>query len=167
MHNKKVIPVFIFLLTIYSGLSFAQNINQITDTSNFSKIKNENKDKVLLINFWATWCKPCVEEFPGLLKLYKEYHGKGLNIVFVSLDFKEDIESKLKPFLKKKGVDFPTYHLDINNADKTASIMLYFDKTWGGGIPASFIFDKQGELKFFILGGEEYDFFEEKIKSLM
>jgi len=167
MHNKKVTTVLILIVCLFAKFSLAQEINQLTDTSDFSKIKNENKDKVLLINFWATWCKPCVEEFPGLLKLYKEYHGKGLNIVFVSLDFKEDIDSKLKPFLKKNGVDFPTYHLDINNADKTESIMLYFDKTWGGGIPASFIFDKQGEMKFFILGGEEYNFFEDKIKSLM
>jgi len=166
MYNKKIVAVVILIVFFCTKFSFTQEINRISDTSDFSKIKNESKDKVLLINFWATWCRPCVEEFPGLLKLHNEYGGKGLNIVFVSLDFKEDIDSKLKPFLIKNGVDFPTYHLDINNADKTESIMQFFEKTWSGGIPATFIFNKSGEMKLYILGGEEYEFFEENIKEL-
>jgi len=167
MHNKKIISFLIFITFLGINFSFSQELKELSDTSDFAKIRSDNIGKVVLINFWATWCKPCVAEFPELIKLQKEYKEKYFSLILVSLDFNEDISSKLLPFLKKNDVDFPTYHLDINNADRTEKIMEYFDKAWNGGIPASFIYNKEGEKKYFILGGEEFDYFDKRIKELM
>ena len=117
-----------------------------------------------MFNFWATWCEPCTEEFPDLIRLNDEYKDKNFKLVLVSLDFKEDIENKLLPFLKNNKVDFDTYYLSTLNPD---SIMNYFDKTWDGGIPATFIFDREGNYQKFILGKSNYDNFEKEIKKYL
>jgi len=61
-----------------------------------------DSDKIHIVNFWAMWCAPCVKELP----IFQEYekNNKNVEMIFVSLDFPEDIETKLKPFLEKKGI---------------------------------------------------------------
>lgn len=149
-------------MLLYGSTVFPQELLHITDTSDITQIKRDNKDKVLLINFWATWCEPCIEEFPDLLKLYKEYASKDFKLILISLDFKEEIETKLIKFLSNSKVDFDTYYLNTANPDV---IMNYLDKKWDGGIPASFIFDKKGNLQKFILGKNKYEYFESEIKE--
>lgn len=158
--NKIIIFIFFF----YTSTAFTQDLLYIKDISDLNKIRKDNTGKVLLFNFWATWCEPCKEEFPDLIKLNNEYGEKNLKLILVSLDFKEDIESKLLPFLKSNNVDFVTYYLSSSNPD---SIMNYFDKKWDGGIPATFIFDREGNYQKFILGKSNYDNFEKEIKKYL
>lgn len=155
--------IFIFII-ITVKISFAQELINIKCLDDIVNIKKENSGKVLLFNFWASWCKPCVEEFPELVKLNQNYKDNNFKLIFISFDFEEDIETKLRPFLKNNNVDFPSYYLNINNPDE---IMNYFDKKWDGGIPATFIFDSSGKLHKFILGGNNYEFFENEIKKLI
>ena len=162
MYYKKII-LSLSILLIISRVVFSQEIINIKDTSDLNKIKSENKNNVLLINFWATWCRPCTEEFPGLVKLYKNYKDNDFKLIFISLDFKEEIETKLKPFLVNSGVDFPVYYLNTKNQD---AIMNYFDEKWDGGIPATFIFDKNGQIVKEVIGSKDYDFFNNEIKKL-
>lgn len=157
---KSLILILFFSLNV----SFAQQVIHLKDIKDIENIKSENSGKVLVFNFWASWCKPCVEEFPDFLKLHDNFMNKDFKLIFISLDFKEDIESKLNPFLKNNNVDFTTYLLDAGNPEE---IMNYFSKRWDGGIPSTFIFDKSGKMKKFILGGHDYNFFEKEIKKLI
>lgn len=154
----------ILILIVSVKLTIAQDVTHINSIKDFEKLKNDNMGNVILINFWATWCKPCTDEFPDLVKLYNNYKGKNFKLLFISLDFKEDVDSKLASFLKDNNVNFRTYFLDMQNPE---DIMTYLSKDWDGGIPASFLYDQAGIFKKFILGGHSYNYYEGEIKSLM
>lgn len=157
---NKLIIIFFFLVKI----SITQELTILKSLDDIRSIKEENAGKVLVFNFWATWCKPCVEEFPELIKIHQKFKSKDFKLIFISLDFKEDINTKLLPFLKNNNVDFKTYYLDVNNTD---DIMNYFNVKWDGGIPATFIFDTSEKLQKFILGENNHDFFEKEIKKFL
>ncbi|MSN25536.1 MAG: redoxin domain-containing protein [Geobacter sp.] len=104
------------------------------------------KGKVVLLNFWATWCPPCREEIPSMMKLNSAMNGKPFQMVAVSIDEggKKDVES----FFKESGFSLPAY-LD---ADGTAS------KLYGiTGVPESFVIDKQGVVVKKVIGGLAWD----------
>jgi thiol-disulfide isomerase/thioredoxin len=110
----------------------------------------ENTDTTYVINFWATWCKPCVKELPAFDSLTVQKNSK-VKVILVSLDFKEDIKNKLKPFLKKNKIKSTCVVLDeVNGNDYINKI----SEQWSGAIPATFfkraqrnIFQEK-ELKF-------------------
>lgn len=163
MHDKKVRKIFLIIFLFY-GISYSQDIITISTVEDLDRIKADSKGNVMLVNFWATWCKPCTEEFPELLKVHEKYKEQNFRLILISLDFKEEFETKLKPFLSDKKVDFTTYYLDTKNPD---DIMNYFDVKWDGGIPATFIFDKSGNLKKSIIGSKDFDFFDIEIRELL
>ena len=102
---------------------------------------SDYKGKVVLVNIWATWCPPCVEEMPSMEKLYRKFKGENFEILAVSID-----ESGLKavaPFMKKSRLTFPAL-LDSKGTIKTAYGIT--------GIPESFIIDQQGILIKKIVG---------------
>lgn len=134
------------------------------DKNTIDSIKEANKGKVILFNYWATWCKPCVEEFPDLLKLNDEYKDKDFKIVFVSLDFGKDFPDQTKRFLKKMNVNFITYY---NNFKSDEDLINYMDKEWEGSIPGTFIFDKDGSLKKTYIGKTKYADFKKSVDNYL
>lgn len=118
----------------------------------------------MLFNFWATWCKPCVQEFPDLMKINNEFKDKNFKLIFVTLDFGDENFSQTKSFLKKQGVDFVTYY---NNFKKDDELIAYMDKDWDGGIPGSFFFDEKGVLRKSFIGKKKYENFKEVITDIM
>ena len=100
----------------------------------------------LLINFWATWCNPCREEFPTLVKLEAEYRGRGLEFAFVSADDVEEIKTGVPMFLwVMRANAVPAYLL---NATDTEAALAQLDPRWGGELPATFLFDRHGALVY-------------------
>lgn len=100
----------------------------------------------LLVNFWATWCPPCREEFPDLVRLRKKYAADKLDFVLVSLDDPSDIDTAVPAFLAEVRANaFPAYLLHAK--DDGAAINLV-DPTWGGELPATFLYDRTGALVF-------------------
>ncbi|MCI0448630.1 MAG: TlpA family protein disulfide reductase [Chlorobi bacterium] len=158
----------LFLISVFSLLFIwnlrSQEIKAVSSAEDIKVIFNKAKGNVILLNFWATWCKPCVTEFPELIKLYKNYKDKGFELVFISLDDKQDIDSKLKPFLKKQSVDFLSYYSTFTNAEE---LIDYIDKNWQGAIPSTYIYDREGNLKVSILGTQNYEQFEKEIIPLL
>ena len=150
-------------IVIVAG-SRSQELKPVGSAEEIKAIFDKARGNVVLVNFWATWCKPCVKEFPELTKLYKNYNDKGFELVFISLDDQQDIDSKLKPFLKKQGVDFLSYYSAFSNAEE---LIDYIDKNWQGAIPSSYIYDREGNLKASILGSRNYEQFEKEIISLL
>lgn len=107
----------------------------------------ENKDDTLMvINFWATWCKPCVKELPCFYDIIREPKTSAVRVILISLDFKRNLNTTLIPFLKKRGTGPETWLLDETDYD---SWINRIDKDWTGSIPATiFINNRKGIYKF-------------------
>lgn len=157
---------FLFFILL-SFLTYGQSDDSIEIKSiaqnEIDNLIENRKGKLLLINIWATWCIPCREEFPDLVELSQNYQNE-LDVVAISVDFKEDIENKIIPFLKKNKVEFPVY---INGFKKDDQLINYFSKDWNGAIPATFIYDKNGKQVKFIEGKHSFESFSSIIEKLI
>lgn len=102
-------------------------------------------DKIYVINFWATWCAPCVKELPDFEKLNKEYTSKNVEVLLVSLDFPKQVDRKLIPFIVKKNLQSKVVLLDDINEDVWIKAI---DSNWSGAIPATIIYNKN-KRKFY------------------
>jgi thiol-disulfide isomerase/thioredoxin len=101
-----------------------------------------------LINFWATWCIPCREEFPDLLSIEAEYNKRGLEMIFISMDDPVDIKTVVPEFLREmKAEKIPTYLLNVPDPIPAIEAV---DAEWKGAIalPITFLFDAQGKVVF-------------------
>ncbi|MEO5717185.1 MAG: TlpA disulfide reductase family protein [Chthoniobacterales bacterium] len=114
------------------------------------------KGKVVLLNFWATWCPPCREEIPDLISLQKQYAAQGLIVVGVSMD--EGDPARVASFAKKFGINYPL----VMGDDKTSS-------AYGGiqVLPTTFIIDRKGNVVDGLQGATDRAGFEAKIKPIL
>ncbi len=99
----------------------------------------------LLVNYWATWCDPCRDEFPDLVKIDKEYQTKGLDFIAITLDDLADINTAVPKFLGEMKATMPVYLLNV--ADPEPSIKAV-DRDWGGALPATFLYNNKGEVVY-------------------
>jgi thiol-disulfide isomerase/thioredoxin len=114
------------------------------------------RGKVLILDFWATWCAPCRVEIPHFVELQKQYGNKGLTVIGVSLD--EQGPEVVKKFVKQFGVNYP---IVIGNKKIT--------EAYGGiyAIPTTFVIDRQGRIASRHMGYDDKTVFEEEIQSLL
>ena len=129
-----------------AGVSAPDDVRQI-DLEGLKKLLHRDaKDtRPLLVNFWATWCDPCRDEFPDLVKVDEDYRGKGLNFVAVSLDDVTDIKSAVPKFLKEMKATMRVVLLNVNDPEPAIKLI---DATWDGQLPATFLYDKEGKVVF-------------------
>jgi thiol-disulfide isomerase/thioredoxin len=129
----------------------------------FEPYLHRSNDTTYVINFWATWCKPCVEEMPYFEKLIREYSGQPVKVYLVSMDFPKDIEKKLIPFVQERQI---THHV-IALADMDYDA--WIDKVssdWDGAIPFTLVYNKNnrqakmGEM-------DSYDELEQLVKATL
>lgn len=118
---------------------------EVYNFAGFKKFLNKKDDKIHVINFWATWCAPCVKELPSFEKLNTEYSNRNVEVLLVSLDFPHLYDSKLKPFITENKLKSKVIALD--DADMNTWIPL-INKDWSGSIPATIIY-KNDSSKFF------------------
>jgi thiol-disulfide isomerase/thioredoxin len=107
--------------------------------------RDSNDTRPLLINFWATWCDPCREEFPDLVKLDVEYSAKRLNFVAVSLDDVAELKTGVPKFLKEMKATMPAVLLNVNDPEPAIHAV---DAKWDGQLPATFLYDRDGKVVF-------------------
>ena len=133
----------------------ATNIRHLEtlDDAKLKRLIRVRHGKALFINVWATWCEPCVEEFPDIVKLANEMKGKDIDFVGVSGDDPEDETSKVIPFIASEKAHFKFYLAKLEGEDEFINT---FDKEWGGGIPATFVYDAQGTLEALLVGKQSY-----------
>ncbi len=115
------------------------------DFNGFEPFLNKKDDKIYVINFWATWCAPCIKELPYFEKLNTEYTSENIVVVLVSLDFPHLYESKLKPFIIEKKLKSKVIALD--DVDMNTWIPKV-NENWSGALPATLIY-KNDERVFF------------------
>ncbi len=106
----------------------------------------EARERPLLVNFWATWCGPCREEFPDLVKLRGRYAADKLDLALVSLDDISDIGTAVPDFLVESGAaSLPAYLL---HAEDDGAAINFVDPTWAGELPATFLYGRAGRVVF-------------------
>ena len=165
----KIFFLTLFLIifpSVYSENSvFSQSDEaqvKIINTEDLSGIiKNNNRP--LLINVWATWCMPCREEFPDLVKISNVYKNK-IRVVGISVDDSEDLDSKVIPFIKNQKIDFEVYLLKVVDPEDFINLL---NKKWSGAIPATFIYDKKGNQEDMLIGKQSYELFEKAVKKVI
>jgi len=124
---------------------------------NGKKVKLSNfKGKIIILDFWATWCPPCRAEIPGFIELYKKYKDKGVEIIGISLD--EGGVKDVLPFMKEFGIN---YTILIGNYKVT--------QDYGGirGIPTTFVIDRKGNIRAKYVGYRPKEVFERDIIMLL
>ena len=129
----KKLTVILVLFLFYN--LHAQQI-KFVDGSWIEKIKAKTTDTIYVINFWATWCKPCVEELPYFEKLNKEFSQKNVKVILVSNDFKKQINTRLIPFVKKNNIKSEVVFMNETNPNNWIEKA---DKIWSGALPATMI----------------------------
>lgn len=112
---------------------------EVYDFNNFKPFLQQQDEVVYVINFWATWCKPCVEELPVFVSLHEKYQNKKVKVLLVSLDFPTKIKEQLIPFINIKKLTPEVILLD--DPDQNTWIPQVSEK-WSGAIPATLIYYK-------------------------
>ncbi len=129
----KCLLVFVFVL-FTSCLATAQPIPAMSIDEVIKR--TSSKDTTYIINFWATWCAPCVEELPVFNKLQKRFANMPIKVLLVSLDFKQDYQIKLNTFLQRKNILPDVVWLSDTNPNVFVPKV---DNTWEGSIPATVV----------------------------
>ena len=115
------------------------------DTDGLKGLLAKEKSKPLLVNFWATWCDPCRDEFPDLVKIDNEYRPKSLDFVTVSLDDASELKTGVPKFLATMKAVMPAYWLSANDPEPAINAI---DPKWTGSLPATFLYNEKGEVIF-------------------
>ena len=127
-----------------------EETQQVTSvkTYNYEQLKpllEKKDDKIYVVNFWATWCAPCVKELPYFEKINTDYADKNVEVILVSLDFPKQVEKKLIPFINKRKLKSKVVYLNDTNEDVWIKAI---DESWSGAIPATIIYNKENR-KFY------------------
>ncbi|MFC4721497.1 TlpA disulfide reductase family protein [Geojedonia litorea] len=135
---------------------------EIYDYSGLEQFLTRKDEKTYVVNFWATWCAPCVKEMPYFEKLNADYNSKGVEVILVSLDFPKQYDSKLKPFIKNKNLQSKVVVLDDPDAN---SWIPKISEDWSGSIPATLIYNK--EKRQFYEQSFNFDELETEVKQFL
>lgn len=179
MTSIKKLSVVIFVLAIL-GLSFwflrPDSGPQSSSTQELSgegmlvaaspaqilELIKTKKDRATLVNVWASWCGPCIEELPLLVKLRQEYKDKGFNLILYSADKTSDREAALQ-FLEMQKVDFTNYF----KGDISLEEIEILFPGWEGVLPVSVLFDEQGEILQKWMGTAPYEEFKTVVEQAL
>jgi len=120
--------------------------------------------RVVLVNFWATWCRPCLEEIPALMELETQLRDSGFSLVAVSLDEPDGAESLVRPFMEKWFPGFTSFLSIERDRDDMVSVI---DAAWNEILPTSYLVARDGSIAERIQGKNSAEAFAAKIQSLI
>ena len=152
---------FLFLLAFGLNLS-AQDIPFIK-ASQLETWLNADTDTIYVLNFWATWCGPCVAELPAFEKLNEKYAAQKVKIVLISTDFKRNVDSNVKPFVKRKNLHSQVVFMDESNPNTWVNLV---SPEWSGAIPATLIISKRKNKRLFFEKQMDFKELEQKLLSV-
>lgn len=139
---KKCIVTIILILL---GYSVNAQVKLLTLNELEQRLTN-GKDTTYIVNFWATWCGPCVEELPHFEKLNNESLKKPLKVILMSLDFKSKLKTDVEPFVAKHKIKSEVFV--VNETDQQKFIDRV-DKNWSGALPATLILNNDKKVRAF------------------
>lgn len=157
---KYFIGLVFIIFFLNTAIAQKARIIKITDLE--KRLNNQN-DTTYIVNFWATWCAPCVKELPDFDSITKTYSSEKVKVLLVAMDFKEDMESKVLPFLLKKRLKSEVILLDELNGN-------YFipkvSAKWSGAIPATLILNNKKQYRYFFEKKLNYVFLKNEIDTI-
>jgi thiol-disulfide isomerase/thioredoxin len=110
------------------------------DEAGYQQLLKAHQGRIVLVDFWATWCGPCREELPALAALQKKFQARGFVLITISADEPEQ-EADARALLAKVGVPMPAY---LKSARKDEDFINSVDSRWSGALPAQFLYDRAG-----------------------
>jgi len=128
----------------------------------YRRVIDAHKGTVLLVDFWATWCSPCLEELPLLVRLGEKYRGKGLRLVTISCDETPD-EPRARQLIEKHKAQ-PGY---LKRAPDDEKFINSVDPKWSGALPGLFLYDRRGRLVRSFIGEADMTALESAIRQLL
>ena len=156
------ITICLFVILFFKSTSYSQTPSLIKITDLVNRI-NTYSDTTYIVNFWATWCAPCVKELPDFDSINVSYKNKKVKVLLVTMDFKEDLNSKVIPFIKNKKVKSEVLLLDETNGN-------YFipkvSEDWSGALPATLILNNKYNIKHFFEKKLNYEFLKSEIETI-
>jgi thiol-disulfide isomerase/thioredoxin len=130
----------------------------LPDLQNQTQTLAQHQGKVLIVNFWATWCPPCREEVPVFVAAQTKFGSKGLQFVGIALDNPQQVAS----FVQEYGINYPVLIGGINESETLRKL-----GNPGGGLPYTLIYDRNGQLQEKIIGGLDQARLERLIAPLI
>ena len=132
----------LIILFIFSNLLFGQSVEKIGKAELLSLLSQKD-DTTYVINFWATWCSPCVKEIAYFENLHRYYSQEEVKVLLVSLDFPNQVENRVIPFLKERNISAEVKLM--TDIDYNSWIDLV-DPAWSGAIPATLVYNKDSRI---------------------
>lgn len=133
----------ITVFTFFPEFLKAQSVKPLTINQLEERVK-KGGDTVYVVNFWATWCAPCIAELPYFEKLQSTYKNQPLKVLLISCDLKSKLNKVVIPFVKKNRLANEVFLLNENNEQE------YIDrisKDWSGALPATLIYNKNKNIR--------------------
>ncbi len=141
-----------FLFLLLTNLSFSQSTVRVVTFNEFKDYMNRDDGVIYVINFWATWCKPCVQEMPYFEKLNNKYKDQNVHVLLVSLDLVNNLDKKVTPFIKKNKIKSEVILLNDTRYNRWINQV---HPKWTGAIPFTLVYK-----------GNAVDYFEGPINYL-
>ncbi len=162
-----IFPALVFCASIALGQVKQTSLPKVEKITfpELEQIMHRDSGKVVFVNLWATWCKPCMVEMPALLRLKKTFSKKKFTLILLSTDDADDLERDVRPMLRKMGVGFTTYIVK----DSPEPFMIAMNPKWNGaiGLPMTYVYDTRGALVDMMLGSHEYEDFKDAVTKAM
>lgn len=123
-----------------------------------------DRGRVVVVNFWATWCEPCREEFPELIEIDLRYRSRGLTLLSISLDSPGERDGQVKKFLAEQRPSFPVF---VKRAGDPDEFINAIDPAWSGALPATFVYDRRGRQRHALIGPQTRASLEARLQPLL
>jgi thiol-disulfide isomerase/thioredoxin len=159
MKKEAILIAIFFIMYTVQGQTIPKW--KITDVVDYY---SKNNDSIYIINFWSTYCQPCIEEIPYLQRISKQYEAQKVKLVLVSLDVASFYPKKLKSFVSKRKFTAQVVWLNETNADIFCPAI---DAKWSGAIPATIIVNNKKGYKQFYEEQFTPSQFEEAVKAAL
>lgn len=163
--NRKLVPMKVGVIACLLWVSTvtAQKV-ELVDRNWISKMSVNNSDTTYIINFWATWCKPCVEELPAFEQLNELYKNQKVKVILVSCDFRKQLDSKVIPFIQNKKIKSTVVLMNESDANNWIERV---DSRFSGAIPATLIVNGKKDFRFFKEGETSFEELNRIVKPLI
>ena len=148
------------LFSVCAALPASAQDIKVIKYKELAQLRQLPHDTLYVVNFWATWCKPCIQEMPYFEAATEQYKNQPVRVILVSMDDVEDLDKRVKPFVKKRSLKSTLLLLDERDINPWVD---KFEPKWSGAIPLTILFNNHRKQYFFA----ERELTEEELQQLI